>query len=381
VIGDVNRPPTADEMRQMEEIVAQAMREGAIGISTSLIYVPAMFSTTEEIINLSRVAAQYGGVYFTHMRDEGEKIDEALDETFRIGREAKIPINIWHLKVGGRANWGRMPHVIERIETARAEGLDVAANVYPYPASSTGLSTLAPNWAMEGGYDDFRKRLSDPAQRPRIAEELKKQVEKRGERGIYVARIGNPAQAAYEKKFIHEIAAAMGVTPEEALMRLFTENEFSPAVIFFSMSEDDVQYALKQPFVSVGADSGAPTAQARARGSAVHPRAYGTFARVIGHYSREMKLFTLEEAVRKMTSQAAIRTHLDDRGLLRAGMKADIAIFDPATIKDEATFDDPHRFATGVSTVIVNGVPVLRDGTMTGALPGKSIRGRGYAKR
>jgi dihydroorotase/N-acyl-D-amino-acid deacylase len=380
VIGDVNRQPTADEMRRMEEIVDGAMREGAIGISTSLIYVPAMFSTTEEIINLARVAARHGGMYFTHMRDEGDRIDDGLDETFRIGREAGIPVNIWHLKIGGRSNWGRMPHVIRRIEEARASGLDVAANVYPYPASSTGLSTLAPNWAMEGGYDDFRKRLADPEQRGRIAEELRRQVERRGPRGIYVARIGNPAHAAYEKKYVEDIAAAMAVPVDEALMRLFAENEFSPNVIFFSMSEDDVQYALKQPFVSVGADSGSPTAAARQRGAAVHPRAYGTFARVAGHYTRDVKLFTLEEAVRKMTSQAAIRAHFTDRGILRTGMKADIIVFDPVVIRDESRFDDPHHFSVGVSDVIVNGVPVLRDGTMTGALPGRTIRGRGYRK-
>ena len=264
MIGDVNRPPTADEMRQMEAIVDQAMRDGAIGLSTSLIYLPAMYSTTEEIVDLARVAARYGGVYFTHMRDEGDKIDMGLDEAFRIGREANIPVNIWHLKVGGRANWGRMPHVIERIEQARAEGLDVAANVYPYIASSTALSTLAPDWALEGGYAAFKARLADPAQRARILEEFRKQFEKRGERGIYVSRIANPAYAQYEKHFMPEIAATMGVTQEEALARLFSDSNVSPRVIFFSMDENDVQYALKQPWVSVGADSGSPTAADRA---------------------------------------------------------------------------------------------------------------------
>ena len=381
VIGEVDRPATADEMRRMEEIVDAAMRDGAIGISTSLIYVPAMYSTTEEILNLARVAARYGGMYFTHMRDEGDRIDEGLDEAFRVGREANIPVNIWHLKVGGRPNWGKMPHVIQRIETARAEGIDVAANVYPYPASSTSLSTLAPNWAMEGGYDDFRLRLNDPEQRARIAEELRRQIERRGEHGIYIARIANPAHTQYEKKFVEDIAAAMSVTQDEAIMRLFAENENSQAVIFFSMSEDDVQYALRQPRISIGADSGAPTAAARARGSAVHPRAYGTFPRVLGHYSRELKLFTLEEAVRRMTSQAALRAHLTDRGILRAGMKADITVFDPGTIRDESKFDDPHHFSVGVSHVVVNGVPVLRDGALTGALPGRTIRGNGFTRQ
>src|SRR5436309_2973988 len=200
-----------------------------------------MYSTTDEIIAMARVAAKYDGVYFTHMRDEGAHIDLGLDEAFRIGREAKIPVNIWHLKVGGRAVWGTMPHVVDRINAARAEGIDVAANVYPYIASGTSLSTLAPDWALEGGYSEFQKRLADPVQRAKIAEELRAQVAKRGDRGIYVARIDNPALAQYEKKFIEQIAAEMAVPPEEALMRLFSDTKGSPNVIFFSMNEEDVR--------------------------------------------------------------------------------------------------------------------------------------------
>jgi dihydroorotase/N-acyl-D-amino-acid deacylase len=380
VIGDVNRPPTADEMRQMEQIIDQAMREGAIGISTSLIYLPAMYSTTDEIINLAKVAAKYGGVYFSHIRDESDKIDSALDEAFRIGREAHIPINIWHMKVGGPANWGRMPHVVDRINAARAEGIDVAANVYPYVASSTGLSTLAPDWALEGGYSEFKKRLADPEQRAKIVAELQKQVAKRAHHGIFVARIPNPALAQYEKQFLEEIAAAMSLPPEEALVRLFSETPMSPSVIFFSMNEDDVQYALKQPWVSVGSDSGSPTPEARAKQAGTHPRAYGTFPRVAGHYVRDVKLFTLEEAVRKMTSQAADRAQLADRGVLRPGMKADIIVFDADKIRDVATYEDPHHFSEGVIDVVVNGVPVLRESEMTTALPGRALRGRGYKK-
>ncbi len=380
VIGTVNRAPTADEMREMERIVDQAMREGAIGLSTSLIYLPAMFSTTEEIINLAKVAAQYGGVYFSHIRDEGDHIDNALDEAFRIGREAKIPVNIWHLKVGGRANWGRMPHVIERINAARAEGLDVAANVYPYAASSTSLSTLVPDWSLEGGYTELKKRLADPAQRARIAEALKAQYAKRGPKGIYITRIGAPALAQYEKHFVEDIATMMNVPPEEAMMRLFAETNGSPGVIFFSMNEDDVQTALKQPFVSIGSDSGAPPPIARATAAGSHPRAYGTFPRVMGHYVRDEHLFTLEEAVRKATSQAADRTNLTDRGVLRPGMKADVVVFDANSIRDVSTYEDPHHFSEGVLDVIVNGVTVLREGAMTNALPGHVLRGRGYRK-
>ncbi|HEX2832075.1 MAG TPA: D-aminoacylase [Thermoanaerobaculia bacterium] len=380
VIGDINRIPTAGEMRQMEAIVEQAMRDGAIGVSTSLIYVPAMYSTTEEIINLSRVAAKHGGVYFTHMRDEGNNIDSALDETFRIGREANIPVNIWHLKIGGRPNWGKMPHIIGRIAEQRTQGLDIAANVYPYIASGTGLSTLAPDWALEGGYDDFRTRLANPDDRTKIREALRAQVARRGDRGIYITQIFSAAHKQYEKMYIEQVAAAMNLSGEDALLALFENSDPSPRVIFFSMNEDDVRYALQQPWVSVGSDGSSPTARDRENNTAVHPRSYGTFPRVIGYYAREQKLFSIEEAVRKMTSQAAARVHFADRGILRPGMKADVIVFDPETTRDLATFEDPHHFSAGVSDVVVNGVPVLRDGTMTGALPGKSIRGRGYER-
>src|SRR5438132_5771575 len=337
-----------------------------------------MYSTTEEIVNLAKVAARYGGVYFSHIRDEAEMIDSALDEAFRIGREAKIPVNVWHMKVSRPANCGRMPHVVERIEAARAEGIDVAANVYPYIASSTSLSTLAPDWALEGGYSEFQKRLQDPVQRARIAEAFRSQYAKRGERGIYVARIANPSLAEYEKKFIEQIAAEMNTTVDEALIRLFSESPQSPSVIFFSMSEPDVQYALKQPWVSIGSDSGSPTPQARATAAPAHPRAYGTFPRVLGHYVRGEKLFTLEEAVRKMTSQAADRVQLTDRGVIRPGMKADLVVFDPMRIRDVATYEDPHHFSEGIIDVIVNGIPVLKEEQMTDALPGRVLRGRGY---
>jgi dihydroorotase/N-acyl-D-amino-acid deacylase len=381
VLGDVNRQPTAEQMRQMEAIVEQAMRDGAMGLGSSLIYVPAMYSTTEELINLSRVAHRHGGVYFSHIRDEGDHIDNALDEAFRIGRESGIPVNIWHLKIGGRANWGKMPAIVDRILAARAEGLDVAANVYPYAASGTGLSTLAPDWAMDGGYQAFRERLKNPDDRARIAEAFRAQYAKRGPRGIYVTQIYNTAQDQYEKHFIEEIAQMMGVSVEEALIALFTDGPISPRVIFFSMNEDDVRYALKQPFVSVGSDASAPSDKARAENTAVHPRSYGTFPRVLGRYSRDEKLFSLEEAIRKITSQAALRANIHDRGILREGMKADLVIFDPATVRDLSTFEDPHHFSEGISDVIVNGVPVLRAGVMTGAKPGRTIRGKGYVKK
>ena len=382
VIGEVNRAATAEEMRAMEAIVDQAMREGAIGIGSSLIYVPAMYSTTEELINLSRVAARYGGVYFSHIRDEGNKINDALDEAFRIGREAGIAVNVWHLKAAGRANFGRMPEIVSRIEAERANGLDVSANVYPYAASSTSLSTLAPDWAMEGGYDDFQQRLKSPDERARIADALRAQVERRGPRGIYVTQIqGSKDLDQYEKKFIEDIARDLNLSPADALMTLFEQSTPSPRVIYFSISEDDVRHALRQPWISIGSDGGCPTPKQRAENVAIHPRATGTFPRVLGHYARNEKLFSIEEAVRRMTSQAAARANLRDRGLLRGGMIADIVIFDPDTVIDRSTFEDPHQDPVGVTDVVVNGVPVLRGGAMTGKLPGRSIRGEGYAGR
>ncbi|HVE72696.1 MAG TPA: D-aminoacylase [Thermoanaerobaculia bacterium] len=381
VIGDTNRAATAEEMREMERIVDQAMREGAIGIGSSLIYVPAMYSTTEELINLSKVAAKYGGVYFSHIRDEGAKIDSALEEAFRIGREANIPVNVWHLKIGGRAFWGRMPEIVAKIQEQRTNGLDVSANIYPYAASSTSLSTLAPDWAMEGGYDDFQQRLQRPEDRARIAETLRAQFERRGERGIYVTQISGPKELdRYEKKFIEDIAREMNTTPDEALMTLFAQSMPSPRVIYFSISEDDVRTALRQPWISIGSDGGCPTPQQRAENVAIHPRATGTFPRVLGRYGREEKLFSIEEGVRRMTSQAAARANLRDRGLLREGLIADVVVFDPDTIIDRSTFENPHEDPAGITDVIVNGVPVLRGGAMTGKLPGRSIRGAGFQK-
>jgi N-acyl-D-amino-acid deacylase len=381
VLGNDNKKPTAAELAQMEAIVDQAMRDGAIGISTSLIYVPAMYSTTEELIALSRVAARYGGMYFSHIRDEGDRIDSALDEAFRIGREAGIPVNVWHLKIGGRPNWGKMPAIIERIAAERAKGLDVSANVYPYAASGTALSTLAPDWAMEGGYDDFLRRLKNREERDRITAEFRRQIERRGDRGIYVAQVFTDAQKKYEKKYLPEIAAEMALPQDEALVALFEAHALSPRVIYFSMSEDDVRTALRTPWVSVGSDASAPGLKLRSENTSVHPRAYGTFPRVLGYYSRDEKLFPLEEAVRKITSQAALRAHIFDRGLLRPGMKADVVLFDPEQVKDFSTFDDPHHFSVGIDDVIVNGIPVLRHGHLTGALPGRTVRGRGYGAR
>lgn len=380
VLGTVNRDPSPEEMVRMEQVIEQAMREGAIGLSTSLIYVPGTFAETEELIRLAKVAAKYDGVYFTHIRDEASQIIPALEEAFRIGWEASIPVNIWHMKVALRANWGRMPEVITRIEQERSRGLDVAGNVYPYEASGTGLTTMLPSWALEGGYEALKGRLADPQQRARVTEEVTNDYfTKRLPSDILVIRIPGDQFNHFERKRLSEIAEMMQVDPVEAALRLFEQTPRSPSAIYFSMNEDDMEYALKQPWVSVGADSGAVVGEGRTGGA--HPRAYGTFPKVVGRYVRDETLFTLEEAVRKITSQAAARARLLDRGILRPGLKADLVVFDPEQIRDISTFEDPHHFSVGISDVIVNGTPVLRDGIMTGALPGRILRGKGYRAR
>lgn len=362
ILGHANRAPNADELRRMVAITKQAMDEGAIGLSSALIYPPGRFATTEELIALARA----GGSYWTHLRNESSNIEAAIDEAIRIGREAGVPVNIFHLKIGGQQNWGRMPRVIAKIEAARKSGMDIAANIYPFTATSTDLTSIVSAWALEGGYLPFLERLKDPALRARIAGELR-QGRLRGDGASSIVIRGEPSRR------LEAIAQSMNVDPAEAALRLFEQHDKSPIAIFFSLSEEDMKTALVQPWVAFGSDSGAIVGEMRERGA--HPRAYATFSRVLAKYVREERLLTLEEAVRKMTSLAASRAGFTDRGLLRVGMKADIVVFDPAKVQDRSTYEDPHHFSEGVSHVIVNGVPVLRDGKMTGALPGRIIRG------
>jgi N-acyl-D-amino-acid deacylase len=374
-IGPINRQPTPEEMARMEQIVDQAMREGAWGLSTALIYVPAVFAPTEEIIRLARVAARHGGVYFSHIRNEADHIDAALEEAFRIGWETPIPVNIWHLKIGGQHNWGRMPEIIARIEAERARGLDVAASVYPYTASRTGLTALAPTWALEGGYAAFQARLADPEQRKRIAEEIPASgfyQRIAGAEGVLITDIPAPQYQHLARQRLSEIAGQMGLDPIEALLEIYQTSRNSPGAIYFSMHEDDMRHALSRWWVSVGADSGAVPPEFRQTGA--HPRAYGTFPRVVGRFVRDEPLFPLEEAVRKVTSLAAARAGFLDRGMLRSGMKADVVVFDPDRLIDHSTYEDPHQFSEGILHVVVNGVAVLRDERMTGALPGRVLR-------
>ena len=365
VIGTADRAPTPEELKKMEAIVEQAVKDGAVGMSTALIYPPGRFATTEELIAL----AKHTPGYWTHLRSESNNIMAALDEAFRIGREAHVPVNIFHLKVGGSMK-GHMSEVIAKIESARKSGLDVASQIYPYTATSTDLTSVVPAWALDGGYLKFVERLKDPATRAKIAAEIRV-----GDgSGILVRNLPRAPQPwlQYERKKLDVIAKALNTTPAEAALRLFEVSNSSPIAIYFGLSEDDLQLAMKQPLVAVGSDSGAVVGAMKDVGA--HPRAYGTFPRILGHYVRDVHLFSLEEAVRKMTSLAASRAGFKDRGVLKEGMKADVVVFDPNTIRDVSTYEDPHHFSEGISCVIVNGTPVLQNAKMTGALPGRVLR-------
>jgi N-acyl-D-amino-acid deacylase len=386
VIGKDDRPATAAELEQMKQLVAQAMQHGALGLSTSLQYVPDRFATTDEIVELAKVAARYGGVYFTHQRSESVRIFESLDEVFTIAERASIPAEIWHLKTAYKANFGKMPEVLRRIEAARARGLDVTANQYPYTRASNGLDSCLPLWAREGGFDKTLPRLTDPATRERIKKDMddpnattweNQWYGANGGDGVMLSSVLNRDLAKYEGMTITQIARAMGKDPRDAVIDLVIADHGESSVITSIMDEDDVRTALKHPLVGVGTDSGAQAEDGPLSESKSHPRAWGSFPRILGRYVRDEHLLTLEEAIRKMTSKAADRVHLTDRGLLRPGMIADITVFDAATIRDVSTFDDPKHYATGVRHVFVNGKRVVADGAITAERPGRPLKGPG----
>jgi N-acyl-D-amino-acid deacylase len=386
VIGKDDRPATPAELAQMKALVAEAMQQGALGVSTSLQYVPDRFASTDEIVELAAVAAKYGGVYFTHQRSESARIFDSLDEVFTIAERAKIPAEIWHLKTAYKANFGKMPEVLRRIEAARARGLDVTANQYPYTRASNGLDSCLPLWAREGGFEKTLPRLTDPATRERIKKDMddpnaatweNQWYGANGGDGVMLSSVLNRDLAKYEGMTLTQIGKAMGKDPRDAVIDLVIADRGESAVITSIMDEDDVRTALKHPLVGVGTDSGAQAEDGRLSESKSHPRAWGSFPRILGRYVRDEHLLTLEEAIRKMTSKAAARVHLADRGLLRPGMSADITIFDPATIRDVSTFDDPRHYATGVRHVLVNGKRVVADGAMTNERPGRPLRGPG----
>jgi dihydroorotase/N-acyl-D-amino-acid deacylase len=356
------------------------MRQGAFGVSSSLIYAPGLYARTPELVALARAAARHGGIYATHIRDEGEGIQAALQEAFTIGRQAGIPVEIWHLKVAGRRSWGRMGEVVEAIEKARAQGLDVTANVYPYTASANSLGATLPGWVHEGGVDAMIARFHDPLQRARILRELREGTDGQGgwksrpPEDIMISAVLDPELERWSGKRLSEVAVGMGTSPEEALLRLVEADRASTSVVRFSMNEDDLQAALRRPWISICADSGAAATDGPLAQQKRHPRAFGSMARVLGRYSRDLGLFPLEEAVRRMTSLPARRVGLYDRGLLRPGMMADVAVFDPARVRDRATYEDSNVYAEGVEHVVVNGRLVLESGRMTGERPGRALR-------
>lgn len=390
VIGRDNRPPTAAELKQMQQMVEDAMDDGAMGLSSALIYAPGNYAQTDELIALAKTAAEHGGIYASHIRNESDTEMEALDEAFRIGREAHIPVEIFHLKCSGRPNWGKMPQVIAAIEKARAEGIDVTADQYPYIASATSLGATIPAPYHAGGTDAFLTRLQDPATRAAIRKELEstsgKDVENMwhgagGPQGILVASVLNPDLKKYEGKTIAQIATAQNKYPMDALYDFVIADRDNTGAIYFTMSEEDVRLAMQQPWVSVDNDYGAINPEGPLSDSKSHPRAYGSFPRILGKYVREEHVLRLEEAIRKFTSLPAMRMKLQKRGLLRPEYFADITIFNPETVHDIATFDDPNRPSVGIEYVFVNGVLSLEHGKVTGQLGGRPLHGAGWFSR
>ena len=390
VIGKDERPATAAEMAEMKRLVAQAMEQGALGVSSSLQYVPDRFASTDELVELATVAAKYGGIYITQQRSEGVKIFESVDEVITIAERAKIPAEFFHLKTAYKANWGKMPEVLARIRAARARGLDITANQYPYVRASNGLDACLPIWVREGGKEKMIARLKDPMQRERIKREMDDPIGvgwenqwfgSGGGNGILLTTVLTAELKQYEGKTLTEIGRMMGTDPKDAVMDLVIADRGESSVVTSIMAEEDVRLALKDPLVAVGTDSPAMAEDGPLSDTKSHPRAWGSFPRILGKYVRDEQLLTLEEAIRKMTSRAAIRVGIADRGILRAGMMADIAIFDPATIRDVSTFDDPSHYSTGMKYVLVNGRAVVADGKITKERPGRPLRGPGYTRR
>jgi dihydroorotase/N-acyl-D-amino-acid deacylase len=386
VIGNADRAPTPADLDRMKSLVRQAMEEGARGVSTSLQYPPAPYASTEELIALAGESARFGGIYATHMRTEGDGIMSALEEVARIAREARTPVEIWHLKVGGVSNWGRMPEVVKFIENARASGLDIEADTYAYTAWNNSLSAFVPPWAHDGGPEKLIERLKDPAIRARIRNDMETPTtawddewrEIPGPEAILISSVLNPKLLPLQGKRISEIAKLWDKDAIDTIFDLLIQDRASTYASVFAMQEKDVELALKQPWVSIDNDSSGTSPEGILGEDHSHPRAYGTFPRILSKFVREEQLLTLPEAIRKFTSLPAQRMRITDRGVLKTGMWADIVVFDPATIHELATFENPNQLSVGMKYVLVNGTPVISDGKMTDALPGKVLRGPGY---
>jgi N-acyl-D-amino-acid deacylase len=388
VIGDADRDATAEELDQMRAFVGQAMREGAMGVSTSLQYPPAPYAKTPELIALATEASHFGGIYATHMRSEGDAMMDALEETARIAREAKIPAEIWHLKVAGKSNWGRMPEVVAFIEKARASGLDISANTYAYTAWNNSLSAFVPPWAHDGGDAKLIERLHDTVLRKRIKKDMDTPAadwdnewnEIPGPESILVSEVQNAKLIPLQGKTIAEIAEMRSEDPKDAIFDLLIEDNAYTYVSVMGMQQADVSLALMQPWVSICNDSEGTSLEGLLGQGHPHPRAYGTFPRILKKYVHDERLLTLPDAIRKFSSLPAQRMGLTDRGVLKSGMWADVVVFDPDTVHDLATFENPNQLSVGMDYVLVNGVAVIEDGKMTNALPGKVLRGPGFGK-
>ena len=385
-IGYEDRPPTPEELERMRALVRQAMEEGALGVGSSLIYAPAFYAKTDELIELARIASEYGGMYISHMRSEGNRLLEAVDELITIAREANIPAEIYHLKAAGVENWPKIDEVIAKVEAARAEGLRITANMYTYTAGATGLDAAMPPWVQEGGLQQWKARLQDPQIRARLRREMTTPTDEW--ESLYLLA-GSPEQVILvgfkqdslkylTGKTLAEVARMRGKSPEETAMDLVVQDDSRVETVYFLMSEDNVKKQIALPWMSFGSDAGSLAPEGVFLKSNPHPRAYGNFARLLGKYVREEKVIPLEEAVRKLTTLPAENLKLRRRGALRPGYFADVVVFDPATITDHATFENPHQLATGMVHVFVNGVQVLRDGEHTGAKPGRVVRGPGW---
>jgi N-acyl-D-amino-acid deacylase len=386
VLGDDDKQPTPEQLDQMKALVRQGMGDGAVGLSTSLEYAPAPYAKTDELIALAGEAAKSGGIYATHMRNESDAVLLAIDEALRIGKEAHIPVEIWHIKVAGKENWGRMPEVVAKINAARAEGIDVSANTYAYTAWFNTMSAFIPAWAHDGGDAKLIERLRDPVTRDRIRKDLmtpsrdwdNEWQEIPGPESILIGVVQNPKLLPLQGKTLAEIAKTWNKDPMDALFDLLIEDNAFTEVAVFGMSEPDVALVLQQPWVSIDNDSSGTSPEGILGQEHPHPRAYGTFPRILRKYVREEKKLTLEDAIRKCSALPAQRMRLTDRGVLKAGMWADLVVFDPGTVRDLATFDNPNQLSQGMEYVLVNGVPVIDKGKMTGAKPGKVLRGAGY---
>ncbi|HEU0007459.1 MAG TPA: D-aminoacylase [Terriglobia bacterium] len=388
VVGLEDKKPTPEQLGAMRELVRHEMEAGALGISSALIYAPGSFATTEELIELCRVAAKYQGKYISHIRSEGDRLIEGVEELIRISREAGIPAEIYHLKASGKDNWHKMDRVIQMVEKARHEGLKITADLYTYPAGSTGLNSTMPTWTLDGGYEALFKRLQDPETRQRIAAAVRAPANDwenmylaaGSPERILLVGFKNEALKPLTGKTLAEVARMRGKDPVETIMDLILEDRSRVGTVYFLMSEENIKKQIRLPWVSFGSDAVSMAPEGVFLKSSTHPRAYGTFARLLGKYVREEKVISLQEAIRRLTGLPATNLGLERRGFIKEGMFADVVVFDPKTIADRATFENPHQYAVGMRHVFVNGVQVLKEGEHTGATPGRALWGPGRVK-